>query len=154
MTAKTGVSSLWAKTLEMSVLNECQNELQAYWVLLELTSRFCRNEHIWAINLQPEACFDKNCRISIGHEFGNMYIYWPFFTQVSGRNLLPEICGEVHPKAAPLQALCCGPCSTEQSTFWGGDKAEKAPRKGEQEGWPAKGAKRKKGRVKTGQNSN
>ena len=25
------------------------------------------------------------------------------------------------------------------------------PRKGEEEGWPAKGAKRKKGRVKTGQ---
>ena len=26
------------------------------------------------------------------------------------------------------------------------------PRKGEEEGWPAKGAKRKKGRAKTGQN--
>ena len=69
-----------------------------------------------------------NCRQSI---------FWPFFTQISGRNFLPELCGEVHPETAPLQAACCALCSTEQSTFWG-------PRKSEEEGCPAKGAKRKK----------
>ena len=51
----------------------------------------------------------------------------------------------------PLQALSCALCATEQSMFRGRDKGEKAPRKGEEEGWPAKGAKRKKGRMKTGQ---
>ena len=40
---------------------------------------------------------------------------------------------------------------TEQ--FWRGEKGEQVPRKGEEEGWPAKGAKRKKGRVKTGPSS-
>ena len=39
----------------------------------------------------------------------------------------------------------------KKALFRGGDKGEKVPRKGEEEGWPAKGAKRKKGRVKTGQ---
>ena len=73
-----------------------------------------------------------------------------FSTQISGRNFLPELCGGVHPQTAPLQALCCALCSTEQSTFRGGEKGEKVSRKGEEEGWPAKGAKRKKGRVKTG----
>ena len=80
-----------------------------------------------------------------------MVLSCPFFTQISGRNFLPELCGEVHPKSAPLQALRSAHCSTEQSTFRGGKKGDNAPRKGEEEGWPAKGAKRKKGRVKTGQ---
>ena len=57
----------------------------------------------------------------------------------------------VHPETAHLQALCCALCSTEQSTFRGGEQGEKAPREGGEEGWPAKGAKRKKGRVKTAQ---
>ena len=70
---------------------------------------------------------------------------------ISGKNFLPQLCGEVHPKTAPLQAVCCAVRSTEKSTFRGGEKGEKAPRKGEEKGWPAKGAKRKKGRVKTGQ---
>ena len=74
-----------------------------------------------------------------------------FFTQISGRNFFPELSGEDHPGTAPLQALCCALCSTEQSTVRGGEKGEKVPRKGEEEGWPAKGAKRKKGCVKTGQ---
>ena len=70
-----------------------------------------------------------------------------FFTQISGRKFLPELCGEVHPETAPLQALCCALCSTEQSTFRGGEKGEKMPKKGrngEEEGWPTKGAKGKK----------
>ena len=73
-----------------------------------------------------------------------------FFTQISGRNFLPELCGEIHPETAPLQDLCCALCSTEQSTFRGGEQGEKVPRKGEEEGWPAEGAKREKGCVKTG----
>ena len=83
--------------------------------------------------------------------FGLLRNSRPFFTQISGRNFLPELCGEVHPQTGPLQALCCALCSTEQSTVRGGEKGEKVPRKGEESGWPAKGAKRKKGRVKTGQ---
>ena len=50
---------------------------------------------------------------------------WPFFTQISGRNFLPEICGEVLPRTAPLQALRCALCSTAQSTFRGGEKGRK-----------------------------
>ena len=69
----------------------------------------------------------------------------------SGRNFLPELCGEIHPGTAPFQALHCALCSTEQSTFRGRKNGETVPRKGEEEGWPAKGAKRKKGSVKTGQ---
>ena len=69
---------------------------------------------------------------------------WPLFTQISGRNFLPEIFGEVHPETAPLQARACALCSTEQSTFRGGEKGEKVPRKGEEKGWPAKGQKGKK----------
>ena len=102
------------------------------------------------------------CRAAMGHlplgtkllhRGQNQYfpIFWPFFTQISGRNFLPEHCGEVHPGIAPLQALRCALSSTEQSTFRGGEKGEKVPRKGKEEGWPAKGAKRKKGRVKTSQ---
>ena len=71
--------------------------------------------------------------------------------QILGRNFLPELSGEIHPGAAPLQALRCSLSYTEQSTFRGGENGENVPRKGEEEGWPAKGAKRKKGRVKTGQ---
>ena len=41
--------------------------------------------------------------------------------------------------------------STEQSAFRGREKCAKVPRKGEKEGWPAEGAKRKRGCVKTGQ---
>ena len=57
---------------------------------------------------------------------------------------------EVHPETAPLQALCCALLYRTQH-FSRGKKGEKVPRKGEEEGWSVKGAKRKKGRVKTGQ---
>ena len=50
----------------------------------------------------------------------------------------------------PLSKLCAVPFAlTEQSTFRGGEKVEVVPRKGEEEGWPGTGAKRKKGRAKT-----
>ena len=61
----------------------------------------------------------------------------------------PNFCGEVQPETASLQAVCCALPSTEHSTFRGEEQGEKAPRKGEEEGWPVKEAKRKKGRVKT-----
>ena len=64
--------------------------------------------------------------------------------QISGRNFLPELCGEVHPGCAPLRALRCALCSTEESTFRGGEKGENVLRKGQEEGWPSKGAKKKK----------
>ena len=55
------------------------------------------------------------------------------------------------PETGPLQALCSALRSTEQSTSRGGEKGEKVPREGEEEGWPAKGTQRKKGHAKTGQ---
>ena len=66
------------------------------------------------------------------------------FTQISGRVFLPDLCGEVHPAIAPLQALCCASCSADQSTFRGGERREKVPRKEEKEGWPAAGKKEKR----------
>ena len=77
-----------------------------------------------------------------------------FFTQISGRNFLPELCGEVHPETAPLQAVSCALCSTEQSTFRGGRKRPKGAEKRGGTGVANKGGKkekRKKGRMKTDQ---
>ena len=45
---------------------------------------------------------------------------------------------------APLQALRCALCSTEQSTFLGGEKGEHVPRKGEEVGGQQRGQKGKK----------
>ena len=42
---------------------------------------------------------------------------YPFDTQISGRNSLPDLCGEVHNETAPFQDRGCALCSTEQSTF-------------------------------------
>ena len=66
-------------------------------------------------------------------QIGTVHVYlgWPFFTQISGRKFLPEICGEVHPENAPLQAVCCALYSTEQSTFEG----EKRKSKKEKDLW-------------------
>ena len=69
---------------------------------------------------------------------------WPFFTQISGRNFLPELCGEVHPRAAPLQALFCTLFCTEQSTFWGEKRPKRCREKGRKRGGQQRGAKGKK----------
>ena len=69
------------------------------------------------------------------------------FTQISGRNFLPKTCGDVHPETALLQALCGALRSTVQNRA---EKGTKALRRGDEEGWPAKG-KKAKGRAKTGQ---
>ena len=53
---------------------------------------------------------------------------------------LPER-GEVHPETAPLEALCCALCSTEQSTFPGGETGDKVPRKGTKRGGQPRGNK-------------
>ena len=46
------------------------------------------------------------------------------------------IWGEVHPKTAPLQALHCALCSTEQSTFKGEKGAKRCREKaGKRGGW-------------------
>ena len=68
-----------------------------------------------------------------------------FLTQISRRNFLPELCGEVHPGAAPFQAPRCTLFSTEQSTFRGGEKGEKVRReKGRKRGGQQRGQKGKK----------
>ena len=95
----------------------------------------------WIRHFQPRKfqCFSSQFALQGLRALEN----WPFFTQISGRNFLPELCGEIHPRTAPLQALHCALCSTEQSTSRGRKNGENVPRKGEEEGWPAKGAKRK-----------
>ena len=45
-----------------------------------------------------------------------------FFMQISGRNFLPELCGEVHPETAPPSSVLCPSLSTEQSTSKGRKK--------------------------------
>ena len=73
------------------------------------------------------------------------------FFQISGRNFLPELRGEVHSETAPLRALCCAPCSTEQSTFRGEENGGKGPRNGEEEGSPTKAQKGKIGNENSAQ---
>ena len=41
----------------------------------------------------------------------------------------------------------CVPCSTEQSTFRGGEKGEKAPKRGQKKEVPAKGGGKKEKRT-------
>ena len=66
-------------------------------------------------------------------------------TQISGRNFLPELCGQVHPQTAPLQAVCCAPRSTEQSTSRGREKRAKRCREiWRKRGSQQRGLKRKK----------
>ena len=98
--------------------------------------------------------FSKECRQN-SHEFPEFLynapgkkayklnptlLYEDFGKEFPSRNLWkgPSL------RPAPLQALCCALCPTEQSTFLGGEKGEKVPRKGEEEGWPAKGQNGKK----------
>ena len=80
----------------------------------------------------------------IGKHFGNLPR--PFFTQISGRKFLPELCREAHPETAPFQALCCDPCSTEQSTFRRGEKGKMCLEKGRKRGGQQKGQKGKRTR--------
>ena len=50
----------------------------------------------------------------------------------------------------PLSKLCAVPLALQDETLFEWRKGRKAPRRRKEEGWPAKGAKRKKGRLKTG----
>ena len=72
------------------------------------------------------------------------------FTQISGRNFLPELFGEVHPETAPFSKVCAVPFALHNRALFEVEKRTKRWREREEEGWPAKGGKRKKGRVKTG----
>ena len=77
--------------------------------------------------------------------------YWPFFMQISGRKFLPELCGEVHPKTASLQALCCAFSLQNRALFEEQKKKAKACRERGGRGVAKKGGKKEKRRVKTGQ---
>ena len=69
-----------------------------------------------------------------------------FFHSDFGKEFLLELCGEVHPETAPLQALRCALCSTEQSTFQGEEKGENVPRKRRKRGGLQRGKKDKRTR--------
>ena len=67
----------------------------------------------------------------------------PFLTQISGKNFLPEVCGEVFPETAPLQAVWwCVPFAPQNRALFEGEK--RCREKGRKWGWPAKGAKKEK----------
>ena len=77
---------------------------------------------------------------------------WLYFTDPFSRGFregisFPNILERSIP-GLPLSKLCAVPFALQNRALFEG---EKMPRKGEEEGWPAKGAKRKKGRAKTGQ---
>ena len=67
-----------------------------------------------------------------------------FFTQISGRNFLPELCGYVHAETVPLQALGCAPCSTEKSIFREAEKGENGAEKRGGRGLASKGCEKEK----------
>ena len=54
-------------------------------------------------------------------------------------NFLPELCGEVDPETAPLRALSCALCSTEQRTFRGGERGRRGAERGVGRGVASKG---------------
>ena len=69
---------------------------------------------------------------------------WPFFTQISGRNFLPELCGEVHPGAA-LSKLCVVPFALQNRALFEGEKrVKKCWEKGRKRGGQQRGQKGKK----------
>ena len=78
---------------------------------------------------------------------------WPVFTQISGRNFLPELCGEVHLENVPLQALPCPSFALQNRALLEGDKKVKRcsglGRKRGGERW-----RQKEKKVKTGQTQN
>ena len=73
-----------------------------------------------------------------------------FFTHISGRNFLPELCGEVHSETAPPSFAMC-PSLHRTENFSTGSNEQKGAEKSGGRGMPSKRAKRKQGRVKTGQ---
>ena len=76
-----------------------------------------------------------------------------FFTQISGRNFLPELFGEVHPKTAPLSSsVLCPSIYRKEHLFDGEKRAKRCREKRRKRGGQERGQKkRKKGCVKTGQ---
>ena len=79
---------------------------------------------------KTKLCAEVPERPLLKDPFFQLLINWPFFTRISGRNFLPELWGEVHPKTAPLQALRCALCSTEQALFKREKGAERCREKG------------------------
>ena len=99
----------------------------------------------------------------MGHGFFNSFSVFSFFAAIVGGQKSTCFHADLG-KEFPSQTLWRGPSSNYPSPssvlcplLYGtehlsrGEKGEKVQRKGEEEGWPAKGAKRKKGCVKTGQ---
>ena len=51
----------------------------------------------------------------------------------------------------PLSKICAVPFALHNRALFKGEAGQKGAQKREEEGWPAEGAKREKGRVKTSQ---
>ena len=64
--------------------------------------------------------------------------------QISGRNFLLELCGEVRPETAPLQALCCALALHNRAPFEGENRAKRCPDKGTKRGVQQRGQKEKR----------
>ena len=52
------------------------------------------------------------------------------FLHANFGNFLVELCGEINPETAPLQAVRCALPSTEQTTFRGGEKGQEGGGRG------------------------
>ena len=80
-------------------------------------------------------CGDLDSRIPLS---------WPVFTQISGRNFLPELCGESILKL-PVSKLCTVPVSLQKRACFEGRKGQKRCReKGRKRGRASKRAKKEK----------
>ena len=72
------------------------------------------------------------------------WVYWPFFTQISGRNFLPQLRGEVHPETA-LSELCAVPLPLQNRALFKEEKrAERCREKERKRVRQHKGQKGKK----------
>ena len=69
--------------------------------------------------------------------------------QISGRNFLPELCGEVQPEIA-LSKLCAVPFALHNTTLFEEETGRTCAERRGGRGVARKGAKREEGRVKTG----
>ena len=94
---------------------------------------------------EPPCCPSFPCP-----KVGIPFVLWPVFTQIS-EEIPSQTLWRGPPSSCPSPSSAVCPLLYRTENFRGRGKSEKVPREGMQEGWPAKAAKRKKGRVKTGQ---
>ena len=84
----------------------------------------------------------KSLRFKMPTSSSRPLVLWPFFTQISGRNFLPQICGEVHPETA--SSLLCPLLYRTEQHFARGGTGQKDAQKRIGRGVASKGGKKEK----------